>query len=162
MRFFLSIVILLSLSSCGKEIRSTTSTRSEKPCVVNLITNRCDPIQGNEGSGIEILETVLEVPINIQGQEISFLSDKSAVAVGKKMTCEINISKEELHRFALRGDKLLILSPQGSFEFENQSEGEGLGGHWVWKGYVDNGILEIRQLYFVGKNRLILRKTCEF
>jgi hypothetical protein len=161
MRFFLSIVFLLSLSSCGKEIRSTTSTRSEKPCVVNLLTNRCDPIQGTESDGVEILETVLEVAINIQGQEITFLSDKSSVSVGKKMTCAMNVTKDEVHRFALRGEKLLILSAQGSYEFENQSEEEGLGGHWVWTGYVNGGVLEIRQLSLVGKNRLILRKTCE-
>jgi hypothetical protein len=162
MRFFLLIAITLSFSSCGKNPSAFKTENNERSCVVNLDTNRCDPIQGNEGSGIEILETVLEVPINIQGEEITFLAGKNAIVVGKKLKCEINISKGEIHRFELRGDKLLILSPQGSFEFENQSEGEGLGGHWVWKGYVDNGILEIRQLYFVGKNRLILRKTCEF
>ncbi len=161
MRFFLLIVITLSFSSCGKNQSAFKTENNERSCFVNLDTNRCDPIQGNENAGIEMLETVLDVPINIQGEEITFLAEKNAIVVGKKLKCAINVSKGEIHRFEFRGNKLLILSPEESNEFENQIEGEGLAGHWVWKGYLDNKVLEIRQLYFVGKNRLILRKTCE-
>ncbi len=162
MRLFLIVVIAFSFSSCGKNPDPLKLSNNDRPCVLNLYTNRCDPIQGNESSGIEILETVLDVPINIQADEITFLSEKKSIVVGKKMNCEINVTKGEIHRFEIKSGKLAILSPQGASIFENQSEGENLSGHWVWRGYLDNGVLEIRQLFFVGTKRLILRKTCEF
>lgn len=161
MRFFLFLIITLLFSSCGKNPRTIKTDGNKRPCVFNLLTNRCDPIQGNETSGVEILETVIEVPIKIQGEEIIFLENKSSFVIGKKINCELNVSKGEVYRFSINGNKLLIISQLGSNEFENQTAGENLVGHWVSKAYLDNGVLEIMQLYFLGKNKLILRKTCE-
>jgi hypothetical protein len=41
------------------------------------------------------------------------------------------------------------------------SDGDGIGGAWVWKGYVDQGTHVIKNMSILGNSRIVLRTQCE-
>lgn len=161
MRFIFLTSLFLFFSSCGIKDPATKEPLSSRPCMFNNLLNRCDPIQNGETTGVEILESVVDVPIKLKNQEIIFLSDKNSFAVGQKINCSISVKNEQIYRFTLKEDKLFIISSEGSFEFDKLSGGNDIYGQWVWRGRSNEGILELRQLSFLDNSKLIIRKTCE-
>lgn len=160
----LLFIIALSVA-CGKQEGggSGSSTKQEQQgrCDLNGRSVACESIRGADGLGIDLLEAMIDVPVKIQGAEITFLQDKSAVSTGRRINCKLAVKNGEMYRFALRGEKLLIMSPEGSYEMERLSGGPGVNGTWTWNGYIDQGTHLIRNMTILNSNRVIMRSSCE-
>lgn len=158
-----SLLFILVLSvACGQNGGgSSSSSKSGSSCSLNGRSVACESIRGADGLGIDLLEAMVDVPVKVENSEITFLSDKSAVSNGRRIDCRVSVKNGEMYRFALRGSRLLLMTPEGSYEMTRLSDGEGLSGSWSWKGYVDDGMHLIRNVTFIGNNRMIMRNSCE-
>lgn len=157
---FLLFILLLSVS-CGQNEGSSKKKSAQEECGLNGNLISCASLRGADGEGIDLLEAMIDVPIKIENTDITFLKDKSAVSTGRRINCRVAVSEGEVYRFALRGGKLLLMTKEGSFEMEKLSDGEGIIGNWMWKGYVDQGTHLIRNLTILGNERMIIRSSCE-
>lgn len=157
-----SLLAILILSvSCGKDGGGSSSSSKRGICELNGRAVQCEQINGADGLGVDLLETMVDVPVVIDGSEIRFTQDKTATSQGRRISCQTSVKNGEVYRFALRGDRLLIMTASGSYEMDKLSDGEGLIGTWKWKGYVDQGTHLIRQMSFLSNSRVILRTSCE-
>lgn len=162
MRLVSLLAILMIAASCGKDGgSSSSSTKSRGVCDLNGRAVACESIQGADGQGIDLLESVIDVPVKIENADITFLADKSAMATGRRINCSTSVKNGEVYRFALRGERLLVMTGSGSYEMNRLSEGSGLTGAWVWKGYIDQGTHVIRNMTFIGNSRVVMRTQCE-
>lgn len=164
---FLLSLLVLSVS-CGQDGgggSSTNSTaaapQSEESCEFNGRAVACETIRGADGEGVDLLETMIDVPIKITDADIQFLADKTSSNQGRRISCATQVKNGEVYRFALRGNTLILMTGAGSYEMKRLTGSEGLTGSWTWKGYVDQGTHMIRQMTFLGQNRVIMRTSCE-
>lgn len=158
------LLLVLSLAiACGQNSGGGGSSVSAQrgQCSFSGASVACEAIEGSDGQGVDILDVMIDVPVKIENSEIIFLADKSAVSSGRRMNCKIDVKNGETYRFALRGDRLLLMTAGGSFEMTKLSGGEGLGGSWTWRGYVDRGMHLLRNFTFLGSGRIIMRSNCE-
>lgn len=153
-------IIILSVS-CGKDGGSSGPSSKSGVCELNGRSVQCEQINGADGLGVDLLETMVDAPVVIDGSEIKFTQDKTAFSQGRRISCSTSVKNGEVYRFALRGSRLLIMTASGSYEMDKLSDGEGLIGTWMWKGYVDQGTHIIRQMSFLSNSRVILRTSCE-
>jgi hypothetical protein len=163
MRLVSFFFILILSASCGQDNSGGGSSASSRRglCDLNGSSVECETIRGADGEGIDLLESVIEVPVKIENSDITFQADRSASEAGRRINCKTAVKNGEVYRFALRGEKLLMMTGDGSFEMNRLSDGEGLTGTWIWKGYVDQGTHIIRNMTFLSSNRVIMRTTCE-
>lgn len=158
-----SLLLISVLSvACGQQGGGgSSSSQKENSCSLNGRSVACESIRGADGLGIDLLEAMIDVPVKIEGAEITFLKDESAVSDGRRIDCKLAVKNGEMYRFALRGERLLIMTPEGTYEMERLSGGPGINGTWTWKGYVDQGTHLIRNLTIINSNRAIMRNSCE-
>lgn len=164
MRLVSLLAILMIAASCGKDGGSSGGSSGKsgsRACDLNGRAVACESIQGADGQGVDLLESVIDVPVKIENADITFLADKSAQATGRRINCTTSVKNGEVYRFALRGDKLLVMTGSGSYEMTRLSDGDGIGGAWVWKGYVDQGTHVIKNMSILGNSRIVLRTQCE-
>jgi hypothetical protein len=163
MRLVSLLFIMILSVSCGQDSGSTSSSSPERGiCSLNGNAVACESIRGADGQGIDLLDSMIDVPIKIENADITFLADKAATDQGRRIKCSVGVKDGEVYRFALRGNKLLLMTSEGSFEMERINEGDGIvGSTWAWKGYVDQGTHVIQQITFLNKSRMIMKKSCE-
>lgn len=162
MRLVSLLAILILSASCGQDSGGGSGSSGRRGiCDLNGREVACESIQGADGQGIDLLESVIDVPVKIENADITFLADKSAISTGRRINCKTSVKNGEVYRFALRGERLLVMTASGSYEMERISDGNGLTGAWMWKGYVDQGTHVIRNMTFLGNNRVIMRTQCE-
>ena len=164
MRFVLVVVLIILSISCGKNGESSGSRTSEAEgefCNLNGQSVKCSSVRGSDGLGIDLLDLMIEAPVRIQGSLITFLADKTSASSGRRISCNINVKNGEVYRFAFQGDQLLMTTNQGQYEMTRLSDGEGINGAWMWKGYVDDGTHVIRTMTFIENTKAILRTSCE-
>lgn len=164
----MKLVSLLLISvltvACGQEGSgggSSSSSSKEQGCSLNGRSVACESIRGADGLGIDLLDAMIDVPVKIEGSEMTFLQDKSATSTGRRINCKVAVKSGDMFRFALRGERLLMMTPEGSYEMDRLSGGPGVNGTWTWKGYIDQGTHLIRNMTVVGGNRVIMRNSCE-
>jgi hypothetical protein len=160
---FISLLALVILNvSCGRGESSGSGTSSKNGvCELDGRPVKCEEIQDADGYGVDLLETMIDASIVINGSEIKFTQDKNAFSQGRRISCSTSVKNGEIYRYALREDLLLIMTASGSYEMKKLTEGEGLIGTWVWNGYVDQGTHIIKQMSFLSNSRVILRTSCE-
>ncbi len=161
MRLFSLLAILILSASCGKDGGGSSSAKDKSICSLNGRSVQCESIRGADGLGIDLLESMIDVPVKIQDSDMTFLADKAATSTGRRITCKTAVKNGEVYRIALRGSKLLVMTGEGSFEMERLNDGAGISGAWAWKGYVDEGTHLIRQMTILNNNRVIMRTNCE-
>lgn len=157
------LAVLILTIACGKDGGSGGSSIGEKDggCSLNGRAVACETIQGADGLGVDLLETMIDVPVKITDSEISFQSDKSSTEQGRRISCKTAVKNGEIYRIALRGNRLLVMTGNGTFEMDRLTDGSSLLGTWAWKGYEDNGAHIIRQMSFLSESRVIMRTNCE-
>lgn len=155
---------LAFVSACGKVGGGSSSSdgkQAQDSCSLDGRAVSCQSIEGSDGLGIDLLDSMIDVPAKIQESEITFLADKSAASTGRRINCRLGVKNGETYRYALRGNSLMLMTPEGTMNMERLSSGEGLSGSWSWKGYIDQGTHVLRTMTIVGGNRVIMRKSCE-
>ncbi|WP_408096115.1 hypothetical protein ACJVC5_13835 [Peredibacter sp. HCB2-198] len=163
---FASLLVLMALAAaCGKEGggsgRSSLAAGQPGVCSLNGRSVACESIQGADGLGVDLLETMVDVPVQVNDSEIQFMGDKESLTQGRRIECRTNVRSGEVYRYTLQGDSLHLSTESESYALTRLNPGSGLAGTWVWKGYVDNGTHIIRQFSFLGNDRLIIRTNCE-
>ena len=169
MRFVLVVVLIILSISCGKNGDSSGSRTSDadanaeerEACHLNGQSVQCSSVRGADGLGIDLLDSMIEAPVRIQGSLITFLADKTSASSGRRISCNINVKNGEVYRFSFQGDQLLMMTNQGQYEMTRLSDGEGINGAWMWKGYVDDGTHVVRTMTFIENTKAILRTSCE-
>ena len=166
-----SLIFIVMLSvSCGKDGGSSgggggakeSQTSAESTlCNLNGREVACESMRGADGQGVDLLESMIDVPVKISGADIQFMADKTSSAQGRRISCVAKVKAGEIYRYALRGDSLILMTGEGSFEYKRLNSGTGLIGAWKWKGYVDDGAHMMRQITFLGENRVVIRHNCE-
>lgn len=163
-----SLLVLLALSvSCGKDgggsggASSSSTAQNNDSCDLNGRAVACESIRGADGQGIDLLESMIDVPVKITDADIQFLADKTSATEGRRISCQTQVKNGEIYRFALRGNTLVMMTGEGSYEMKRLNSGSGLVGTWIWKGYVEEGTHIIRQMTFLGSSRVIMRTSCE-
>ncbi len=154
--------VMLLLMSCGQDGGGTNSSSVARQvlCDLNGRPVECASISGADGEGIDLLEAVVDVPVTVTGQEVTFLAARESTTTGRRIDCKISVRAGESYRYEVRGDKLFLETSEEAIELDRISEGEGPAGAWMWKGYVDQGMHLIRKFTLV-ENRAIIRKHCE-
>lgn len=164
-----SLIFILMLSvSCGKDGGSGGSGSNDSRastgsalCNLNGREVACESIRGADGQGVDLLESMIDVPVKISGTDIQFLADKTSSAQGRRIACVAKVKAGEIYRYALRGDSLVLMTSEGSFEYKRLNSGTGLNGAWKWKGYENDGTHVLRQITFLGESRVVIRYNCE-
>ena len=161
MRLVVLFVALALSVSCGKDGGNKSSlTEANGICSENDRSAGC-LIQGADGLGVDLLEAMIDVPVKIQDTQVTFLADRSSVSTGRRINCKTAVRNGEVYQVTLSGDRLLVVSSDGSYEFDRFNNSTGIDGTWVWKGYGDDGTHMIRQMSFLSNNRVIIRANCE-
>ncbi len=162
MRIPFLFFVLLLLASCGRDGGggASSSVTRRGLCDLNGRDVDCATIRGADGEGIDLLEAVIDVPVKVSNGEITFLADRASQTQGRRIDCRIAVRNGERYGFTVRGDALTLTTSDGALEMDRISDGEGLTGAWMWKGYVDQGTHIIRKLTVV-EDRAILRTHCE-
>lgn len=161
---------LLILAACGKESggrgkstdgTGTTTTTSVDGCKLNGRSVACESIRGADGLGVDLLESMVDVPIQVTDTSITFMSDKTSNSQGRRIDCPTMVKEGETISYEVQGDSLHITTSDGKFTYQRLNASEGLTGSWMWKGYEGIGQHIIRQLSFLSKTRVIMRTSCE-
>lgn len=164
MRLLPLIFILSLVAACGKQSTTSSSSRQnqEDTCQLNGQAVECESIRGADGLGVDLLDTVIDVPVEISNSEITFLAPKSSFAEGRRISCKTQVQSGEVYRYSLEGNTLRLQTDGGSFNMKKlNDEKNGISGTWAWKGYVDQGTHVIKTISFIGTNRAILKTHCE-
>lgn len=166
MKFVSLLTILILSAACGQNGGSGSSSSSGGPqrndlCSLNGRSVACASLEAADGQGVDLLEAIVDVPVKIENAEMTFLADKSSGVKGRRISCAISVKSGDVYRFALRGDHMMLMTPEGTFDMTKTSDGPGILGAWYWKGYVEQGTHMIRQLSVLSNSRVILRTSCE-
>ena len=162
MRLVSLFAILTLLAACGKESGGGGSSASSGGgCNLNGRAVACESIRGADGQGVDLLESMVDAPIQVTDSSITFLADKSSSEQGRRISCPTSVRNGEVYSYALRGDVLLLTTATEQIEMHRLNDSTGLMGAWAWKGYVDDGTHMIRQMSFLSDKRVIMRTSCE-
>lgn len=159
MRLVTFLSLLMFLASCGQDGGGSSSTKSGG-CNLNGRAVACESIRGADGLGIDLLESMIEVPVQISDSVITFMADKAATSEGRRISCPTSVRSGETYRYSLRDGGLFVATENGSYQMKRTSSGEGLVGSWTWKGYIDQGTHVIRHMTILS-SKVILRTSCE-
>jgi hypothetical protein len=161
------LFILILSASCGQGGGGGSSSSSpraqnqDESCNFEGREVACANIEGTDGEGVDLLETMIDVPVQMSGSEMTFMADKTATSQGRRLSCKASVKNGEIYRYALRGDTLIVMSSEGTYEMERMTDGSTINSTWSWHGYEEAGTRIARQLTIVDSNRVIMRKTCE-
>jgi hypothetical protein len=110
----------------------------------------------------DLLDVVMDVPVEISNSQILFMRSSSQMAQGVRTSCSLEVKEGEVYSFILDGNFLQLKKNTGKvLGFKRVSgEKEGLQGSWVHKSQ-ENRQLILRRLSIVGTNRVIMRTHCE-
>lgn len=159
MKVVLFLISLSLLVSCGKD--SSVSSKDSTGCNLNGRSVACENIQGADGQGIDLLESMVDASIEVTDSSITFLSERTSLVEGRRISCSTAVEQGETYSYSVNGDTLTITARDKKLEFKRLNASEGLIGAWAWRGYEGEGAYIIRQMTFLSKNRAILRTVCE-
>lgn len=166
MRLVSLFAIMILAASCGQNggggSSSSSSNGGNGSCNLNGRNVACESIRGADGLGVDLLESMVEVPVQVSASDITFMADKTATAEGRRITCPTSVKSGETYRYSLRGDSELYVSAStGNYVYSRISSGNGLIGTWAWKGYKDQGTHLIKTMTFLSNTKMIMRTSCE-
>ena len=163
----LFLILPIFLISCRNETQTKKNKEvTTQTCLENSSTKECqenrNPPVFRESTYTELLESIVDIPIEVSSSYVYFGATKSYISRGKKLICDLSITKGESLRFDLYENDLHVFLEDVLYKMKPlTSSGEGLLRSWIWKGVDDSGVKMTKQLSFIGSHRLIMRKTCE-
>lgn len=167
MRFVPLVSVLLFSIACGKEPQKINTPEvvakpgDKETCELNGEYVSCKSLEGADGYGVDLLESMIDVPVTINNSIMTFLEDKQSFSKGRRITCETNVRSGEVYKLSNKGSHLLVMTTNGSYKMKRISDGEGFFGAWVWKGYVDRGTHIIKNMTILDDSRVAMRTSCE-
>lgn len=153
------LVLSLLLVACGKSGSSGSTPQAEQAqCMVDGQAVSCDSM--NAGASVDLLETMIDVPVTLSEDTLTFLADKNVASQGARITCNTRVRNGETYRLIHNGRSLEVMTSTGSYVMEKNDEGSELTGSWKWEGRIDDGTFVIKTM-FLFPNRAILKTHCE-
>ncbi len=169
MRLGFLFVVLLTLSACGNDKKSSKDPvsvlRQEEAvlCDLNGTKVSCESLEGPDGMGIDLLESTVDVSVNLTEYEVVFRETKTQTAQGRRISCKTSVRSGEVYKLIYTGSNLDVINESGeTIRYERLNEGDSILGAWVSRTYVDSGTHIIRQMTFVSHSHAILKTHCEF
>lgn len=167
MRIF-GLLLLVFIASCGKDSSSSKSSfarqeeeASGQKCLLNHKWVKCSSLADADGQGVDILDTLIDIPAQVANGVITFSQSAVSTDKGRRISCTTKVEAGDSYRYDLRGDTLILDTNGAKFEYKRFSGGPGVKGSWMWKGYLDRGTLNVKTLTIIGSSRVILRDHCE-
>lgn len=173
MRLLPLFITLLLFVSCGKNGGSSSSTPAgpgtttgggaqleevEETCAADSCTNTITA----DGSIVDLLDSIVDVPAQISASQITFTAAKASVAEGDRISCKTEVAAGEVYSYSISGQKLMLQTNAGQYTMTRLNEdGQGLIGTWMWKGTGPDGMHVIRTMGIVSNSRVILKTHCE-
>lgn len=159
MRGLTFLVLSFLLVACGKSGSGGGSRQEEQAqCMVNGEAVNCDTI--NDGASVDLLETMIDVPVSLSEDTLTFLADKKVASQGNRISCDTKVRNGEIYRLIHNGRSLEVMTSNGSYVMEKNDDGDALLGSWRWQGREANGAFIIKTM-FLFSNRAILKTHCE-
>lgn len=159
MRFFLPILLLTVVVSCGKNggRGSASSGPDAQQCEINGEVVSCDSIY--DGLGVDVLNAKVDAPATIDGSSITFTQSLNHKTQGRRIVCSVAIGSGSVFHYSISGTTLYLDTPDGNITM-NRVHGSGIMGMWRSTSYVDGATFEER-LMTVKKNSVMIQKNCE-
>lgn len=164
MRLISLFFILVLTAACGKQSSGGGgggSSYEKGTCNLNGRSVPCASMKSADGEGVDLLESMVDVPARVGNNEIVFQADRANKNLGRRIECGVEVRNGSTYQFNLQGDRLSLTTPEGSYEMRRLNEGNSINGTWVWKGYVDEGTHMIKQMTILGNKRVIMKHSCE-
>jgi len=169
----IGLFCLILLGACGNHSSSGPSTvlpkeerqvASDNPEAENngenCIDGYCYSSSVGNG-GIELLETVLDAKVDIDGEKITFQEDEIGVSEDGLETCKMEVKTGEEYEYEVKNNKLFLRISSRVHQFEKLTQATNrLEGTWVWNGLLGKNQV-ILTLSVMDHGRVILRKSCE-
>lgn len=161
------LITLMIVASCGKDSSSNpnpgrsgqngNTPQPEEAC----LTEDCATIT-TDGSSTDLLDSLIDAPVEISASEIHFTVGKISVVKGDKITCKTEVRAGEVYQYALTGNNLQLQTGAGTYTMTRLNEGgTGILGTWMWKGKGEQGMHNIKTMSVVSNTRVILKNHCE-
>jgi hypothetical protein len=153
MRFMIALLFVL-VSACNEKMASS----KQQPAVADTQYDGYSV----DVEELDLLDVVLDVPIEVSGDKIFFKSTEREVAVGAHSTCESTFTMGENYDYQLNGSVLTLTKSNGEKFDLKRISGEGADLVGAWKGTTLKGHQSIMQRFTIlSENRLIVRTHCE-
>lgn len=160
--FILSFVIACGKDSSDSISRESSRQNQDETCQLNGVEVECKTLRGADGLGVDLLDTVIDVPVEMNESEIRFLQSKSSFAEGRRISCKSQVNSGDVYRYSLNGSTLRLETEDGNYTMKRlNNEDKGILGTWSWKGYVNEGTHMIKTISFIGTDRVIIKTHCE-
>jgi hypothetical protein len=155
MRSIIFMLLILAVS-CGKKNTESTGPHNLREDV------REEEVEGIEVSQpVELLDLTLDEEIEINGNQIVFRNERSAVRSGDRTMCAVSINKGDVYSYSLSGDRLNLQTPDGAFTLKRVGNAQAsILGSWSGSQWQDSKFI-IRKFTFLSANRLIMNIHCE-
>lgn len=153
MRFIIPLLVVL-VTACGE--KGTSEKLNE------VVSDPQFDGYSIDVKELDLLDVVLDVPIEISSEKIFFKSTESDVAVGSHSTCESSFTSGENYIYQLNGSNLTLTKSNGEKLDLKRVSGEGEDLIGSWKGNSTKGAQSIMSRFTIlSENRLIVRTHCE-
>lgn len=160
-----SLFFILALTvACGKQSSSGGAgggSYEKGMCDLNGRSVPCATMKSADGEGVDLLESMIDVPARVGNNEIVFEADRANKNLGRRIECGVEVRNGSTYQYNLQGNRLVVMTPEGTYEMNRLNEGSSINGTWVWKGYIDEGTHMIRQMIILGNKRVIMKHSCE-
>lgn len=161
MKTIILIFLTLVFASCGKNVNHKGPTANSSRGCLDLSSDPSCVSSDQDSEAVELLESMVESTIRVDPDSISFDQDKDSTIVGRKISCNLSLRKDQRYGYALQGDDLYLTTNEGNFLYKRISAGDGVNGTWTWSGVRENSALVFMTLSIVGSTKFILRSHCE-
>lgn len=149
---FLLLIFLSVLVSCGQDgspKKSSADIRQEEDYITDV-------------RQVDLLDVAIDVPIEVNGNKITFKESFSDSTNGVTSTCSIGVATGEIYDFQVNGPSMVIKFSSGKMMNFTRISGVGnsLVGSWSGK-FQEGPMLVMKRITFVSQDRVIMRTHCE-
>lgn len=148
---FLIPVLLFIVVSCGK----SSSSGDRSPEKEEAISDEIDNVRESD-----LLDVTLDVPVEITADKMTFRKSANQMVNGVRTNCSLAVENGESWDYTLSGDRLDIYQDRKKITLMRVSDGDTIVGSFTWKGY-EGGAFIIRRMTFIGRDRVVMRVSCE-
>jgi hypothetical protein len=140
--------------------RTPGTTQAEEACVAG---DSCETVIDDEARSVDLLDSVISVPVEITTADITIKSGQNSVTQGEHISCSTSVQSGEVYGYRVSGDTLDLMTGTGAYTYTRLNQGgQGLQGTWTWAGKGAEGMTLLRTLAVVGNDRVIFKTHCEF
>lgn len=148
------LLALLLITACGKNGGSSGSSgkQEQQRGFVDLAAGEALP---------DLLNVVLDMPIELATDRITFLKNGSVTDQGPRKNCSLNLKQGEIWHYSVYGNTMTLDMANGQrLNFTKQSS-TGAEPQGVWIARAKSNEMKMIYRFTIFSNRIILNQDCE-